>query len=422
MSVLYLFLLALIIIVTKQRLLRFFRVNVVFSAIWLIAAIAASAGIYGLKPISFNIQAFVLVVVLVFNIIYIAISCDKNVQTNQLLKVEFVNCVNRKNVVVLSIIGVGLFTPVIVESIKHYAQGYNISEIRFILFASESRLGLYQAFFFRNIPLAIFYAVSLLAIVDKFQSKSNKLLSLMIFNIVVSFLTLGGRYMIVNPIYYVIGYLAVGLKFQVNKKFLVVSILMGIVLLVLSTTVREQQFTKSTVMYYAGSLSYLDLILKSPAKYGFTNSFLSGKMMFGFVVDPVLLVLKVLFGISTKVPSYHLDAFVHDFANIGQGSEVILFNSNVSMLFPALKDFGYFGIVVYPAFLAGLVAITERLIARKQNLFYLTLFIYLASALFNSLVKYGLLGSDALIIVFSLAICTLKNEGRGTSIGGSSEI
>ena len=65
-----------------------------------------------------------------------------------------------------------------------------------------------------------------------------------------------------------------------------------------------------------------------------------GYLTLGFITEPIALILKVLFRMNIKVPSYYFNIYAQKFVNIG-ASGVSLYNNNTTFWYPFILDFGF---------------------------------------------------------------------------------
>lgn len=119
-------------------------------------------------------------------------------------------------------------------------------------------------------------------------------------------------------------------KFKGNKY-----LIYAVMAMVIVTILRGEDILnviKAAYLYFVGPFSYLELIISEPLRFGLEEPAMYGYLTLGFLFEPIVLILKALFGWGIDVPSYHFNIYAQKFVNIGDTS-VVLYNNNTTMLY-----------------------------------------------------------------------------------------
>ncbi|MEI2400457.1 hypothetical protein, partial [Paenibacillus phytohabitans] len=192
-------------------------------------------------------------------------------------------------------------------------------------------------------------------------------------------------------------------------------VFIGIILLLIITLLRGTSgysLLDMGVLYYVGSFSYLELIMQHPMLYGLSNSLLYGYLTFGFLIEPFVLLLKLVFALDIDVPSYNFNIYTQTFVNIGE-TKSIFYNNNTTMLYTFIRDFGDFGIILGPALIAIAVCVVESTLNKYNNKLMVYFFVILYSLIVNSTMFYTMMSiSSSLLIMFVLILSHNKKKSK----------
>lgn len=394
---LYVITLLLVALLTYQRFHSLMRINFYFSSIWLIFAFFSSIGIIGLVPASPIVNIAVLTVVGLFNFVYLLFSPRKVIISRISKKINY------NLLLVINIFAYLLFIPILFPSIRMLLAGYSLSYIRSYLYIIGN-FSDYEKLFFRNTPIAIFDAVTIVSIIDIVITKSGKKLTkiLPFINVFISVIALGGRATLMKVLFALFVLLGFKSLKKLSKKSTIVIMTLTIAGLIFVTYLRDSSgitLIENVFLYYSGSLSHLTVIMQTPGGYGLNESLTYGYLMLGPITEPLALALKFFFRFDIEVPSYYINSFVQVFVNIGATRDV-MFNNNTTMLFAAIKDFGYLGFAVYPVFLSVILVSIERLLLHSKNVvLYLSFFLLISISLLDTIINYNFISTSYIIIV-----------------------
>lgn len=408
--VIYIILIATSLAVTKNKYRIFIRPNTIFSILWCAAGILAICNNLGIVSPTIKIHTYIIASVITFNLVYFIFL--KNINKTSMSVNDLTLQVNYKVIIVLSILGLLLISPNTLVAIKTLLlTGFSLSAVR-VNYATQTASGkFFYVFFTNNLPIAIFGATSLIAAID-LVNKKQKLLLLAIFNVLIGTITFGGRYLIMNfIIYYIAGYLI--LKKYNHIKMRKSYILTAVIVLVSITILRGTDglsVLNMAILYYTGSLSYLQVILTNPELYGLTSLPMYGYLTFGFLFEPFVLGLKLLLGLNIDVPSYYFNIYAQPFVNIGETS-IRYYNNNTTMFYTFIRDFGESGVVIGTALMAIAVCLIQNRFEKYGKIRSLYILVLLYSVIFNSTMMYNLTSiSSSLVIIILLFVSRERNN------------
>ena len=91
---------------------------------------------------------------------------------------------------------------------------------------------------------------------------------------------------------------------------------MIVIAMVVVTINRGQKIIENILLYFSGSLSYLDYIIEHPSQFA-SNQPLHGYLTFAAFIEPIVLLLKVLGLKQSKFPRMSLTFIARNIYNIG---------------------------------------------------------------------------------------------------------
>ncbi|MFS3928308.1 O-antigen polymerase [Priestia flexa] len=407
--IIYIFLLFLSFFVTFLKLNSFLKINTIYTFIWSMVGLLSKLDFLKIVKPSMQIHMFIWISIIVFNVIYLFLCVGNKEKGVPVLKYK----VNYSYIYILNLIACLIISPLFFQACIGIMQN-GFSNYRGSIFelANGSDISI---FFNRVVVGAIFDATAVIAAAEIIQGR-KKLLKWAIVGIILYTITYGGRYSIMNFIaYYMAAYLLLQryktFRIQFKRKYLI----LGVVALILVTIGRgtgEAGILGMVLLYFVGSLSYLQVILDHPVHYGLLD-YTYGAMTFAFIVEPIALLLKFLFHLNIDTPSYHFNIYMQPFSNIGAYPNVVMYNNNSTFLYNFLRDFGVIGIVIGTAFISGVCAILENSSKKGDNRSVLLL-IFIFGVIISSTMKYSLLTSKATIIILIILWVTRKQKDEKT--------
>lgn len=412
-AIIYSSLFVFILIISYYKFHNIFNIVSIFSFIWFFFGIISSLGVTGYRVPSLEVYMYSLVFVLIVDSILLAtISKETNVNLS-LIPRDSSPHNNNQSGYVHSIV-ILLIIPMMIKSLRILFNTHSFTEVRLAFFGGDNFASPLADLVFRQLPMGMLQGLIIYYVYRSFETKKPAYLVLaLIDTLIVSFVG-GGRYAImlfvVSIIVLLLNDRSILSNVAIIKKYMrtirIITIIVGLLLLFLSVN-RGQNIVKSALGYYSGSLSFLDYILSN--KYQFAlNERLFGYLTFGFILEPVVLLLKVI-GITTaKVPSYYFNIYCQNFYNIGDGQNIKMFNNNTTILYYFLKDFGVLGILIGAVLISFLIVFLYNNWVNNHKPLFGMMYIFMCDVLFNSLMTNQLFKSTPLFIFLVLYLCTRK--------------
>lgn len=396
-------------IFTEIKFKSIFELNILYSLLWIIVIIASKYNNLGLIRPRDNIYLIIFLSMLLINLMYLFLPFkNKNIIDYSRYKI------NEKRILVLNIIAYILFLPSIISAFKLLiTNGFDLVLVRNTVYVgiTESENAAIYSIIFRTIPTAIFTFIELISSYYLIQNKNKKIIIIGLFDMILGTLIYGGRnFILYFALFCFFHYLNIPNKnrIKIKKRYFLYLILL-LFFITKNRDVNKISFIQTIILYYAGSLSFLEVIMRQPVTYGL-NVHHYGLLSFGFITEPIILVLKTFFKFNIKVPSYYFNIYAQRFVNIGE-SIFILYNNNTTFLYPFALDFGInyllLGTIIY--FSIILFTLSKK---NKGNLSYYFIYIYISSTLLNSSVSYGLIGLSSSLIIL-LTFLTIKKMPNG---------
>ncbi|OME03600.1 O-antigen polymerase, partial [Paenibacillus odorifer] len=397
---LYIMLIFFSLLVSKLKYQKFFLPNTVFTILWATVGFLSIIGDIGALRPSVTIHGYAIITITTFNITYFIFTKKAHLTPSINNKSNIIYEINNKVVYSIEIIALLLISPNLLASLKAIlVNGLDLTYVRnqtYILQRFDSQI---LMFLYRAVPMTLFSVVMLLAIYNLVNGK-KKFLNLVVVNLFIEILTFGGRGKLWNFIAFFIGALIItdklkSVKFKGNKY-----LIYAVMAMVIVTILRGEDILnviKAAYLYFVGPFSYLELIISEPLRFGLEEPAMYGYLTLGFLFEPIVLILKALFGWGIDVPSYHFNIYAQKFVNIGDTS-VVLYNNNTTMLYTFLRDFGPSGIIIGTSFLAWLICNIQKKAIQKDNLRYKIILIFMYSIILDSVRLYMLTNTTIFII------------------------
>ncbi|PFQ85538.1 O-antigen polymerase [Priestia megaterium] len=405
------------VVFTKVLTNNYFKPNTIFTFIWSISGLISKYYNSELLQPRNEIYAYTFVMIITFNIVYLLLvrKKDKYLSSENLNSVLLNKKINYNKIYVVLAIAFILISPNMLNSIITLMNsGFSLSEVRKSYLALTYSGDFVYVFLTNNIPVAIITAVSLLAALDLLQGK-KKILLPAILMVLLGTITFGGRYLILNfIIFYVAGFIVLkrNRNIKIKKKYILFTlVVLGYI--TFSRGVSETSFFDMFALYYSGSFSYLELMLRDSYSFGLGDNLQFGYLTLGFLFEPLVMILKFLFRFNIDVPSYYFNIYAQPFVDIGM-NKYQLFNNNTSIIYTFLRDFGIFGLLIGPSFIALLMALSENKYYKKGGLRSLVFLIYMYTVIFNSTMMYTLTSISSSLILLSLFVLS-KEKGGSTN-------
>ena len=420
-SITFLLLLVVIIAMTKAVYGSLRSPIFFYCVIWCIVGAVANLGFYGYYLPSTLVNIIMFVGIIVFWIVY---GVYVNGFASDFFKKDFEiteTNINLKSLLFINIIFLILVIPTLITSIGLIRQ-YGLWYIR--ANASEVYNSGLLATLSDSVIRPTFISITLITIISCFcdvprgQRKLLIVLSV-IDNVVMTFQT-GGRAAVVNFVFYMLIALVLfkGESFanliRTQKKKIIFLIVVFIFILQLTqmrstTELNRSDFLRTFYTYYFSGPEYLTQLIENVQEYGINGAKFYGAATFGFITTIFSDIMILLTGRSQGAAYIISSRIANKQYTVGSGGSLV--NAMCTGFYPAIVDWGYFGIVLGPAVIAIITGIVTRRVYQKTNIFNTCLYIYILYTLFRTVFKYDLLGIDFSVIILFTYIFT-KNPIR----------
>lgn len=365
--------------------------NILFTGMWCVCAGISSLSLYGHFEPSPTIHLYSMTAIFIFNAVFI---CHNNESKVLGERATFISGEVRLSLLYSLNIAAWLYLGQFIPKVFEIIDGNGLRGLR--KYAFDSSMGLAttrQLLIIQWVIYSIFVATVLIAIINLVIGKNKVILNFIAFiDVALYTLMFGGRYLIVKVMmYYIFAYLinkSVNIKKTKGNRFRIAFIGTIIIAIIVLTGLRnwnDVSFIENVVVYYTGSFTFLDVIL---SEYDWVTHPLYGMGIFGFIVNLLLAPFALIFKLP-YVGSNHIITQLTAAPRLI--SHTRNYNSMTTMLYPFIRDFGFSGIVLGTSFLAWFISYAEKKFVQTKNLFYLSLYIYLAFVLFDSVMSYQLL-------------------------------
>lgn len=401
----YLGLLITSLVLTYGKFKKIIQPNTIFTVLWSSVGVLAICNNLPIREPSIQIHNYIIMSLITFNLIYLSFTKGSK-QTIKKPKI-YEYKINYKLIYLMNLIAILIVSPYTISALSTILQS-GFANVRDVTYVSINEGTAIVAIITRTIPLSIFGATYVIAAIQLARNK-YKLLPIALIDILISTVTFGGRFAILNFIvYYFSSYFLVkkDISIKIKKRYIVI----GVVGLIIVTSLRNSggmSVLDMGILYFVGSLSYLEVILSRPELYGLFQSPKYGYLTFGFIIEPIVLALKVI-GLDLKVPSYFFNTYAQPWANIGADGYNIWYNNNTTMIYTFLLDFGWIGILVGTSFIAILAAKAQNSYNKDSNFRSLCILVYMIGVIMSSTIKYNLTSLSTSIIFILLMIFVKK--------------
>ncbi|MCY9140974.1 O-antigen polymerase [Peribacillus frigoritolerans] len=404
-TIIYIILLILSFFITYIKFKALIKINTIYTFLWGAVGLLSKLDFLNIVKPSIQVHIYIWISIILFNFIYLVLC--KNIYNKEFSIQKYK--VNYSYIYILNLIAFVIISPLFVQACIGIVQnGFGNYRGSIFEIASDSNLTI---FINRIVIAAIFDATALIAAAELVQGR-KKLIKWSIIGIILYTITFGGRYSIMNFIVYYLGAFILLKKYKtvrikIKKRYFILGIL-ALIMVTVGRGTGDTGIFGMILLYFVGSLSYLQVILNNPYQFGlFEHTY--GGMTFAFIVEPITLALKALFSFNIDTPSYYFNIYMQPFINIGTNGSVVMYNNNSTFFYNFLRDFGVVGIVIGITFIAATCAILENH-HKKGNTRSMLFLIFMIGLIMTSSMKYSLLTSKAILIVFIIIWVTKKKK------------
>ena len=406
--ILYTALMLIIAFLARRKFGRWVNTLTIFSFIWLFFGSVSSLGITGFRVPSITVYLYSALFIIIVNVIVLMFSRMPNIEnkgeSNGISIKEY-------NSTIVQIVAMILIFPTVIHSFRAFNSSFSFSAVRLAYFGGANFNNVISDLAFRQLPMGMLQGMLIFYVYHAFETKQNKYLGLALFNTFLITFINGGRYAIMMLIYSLLimwmndnSLLRNVAWIRKYKKQIKRVTAVTIVILVILSLNRGQIIFSSVFDYFSGSLSYLDYILENPSVFALEDK-MWGYLTFGFIFEPIVLLLKVLGITEAKIPSYYFNIVAQKYYNVGAGSTYKVINANTSILYYFLRDFGFIGIVLGAILISILSVNFYNKWKNSNDSFSGMLYIFMCNVLFNSIMTNQLFASTPLFIYFTLFLC-----------------
>lgn len=415
----YFVLFSVVLIISSNKFHRYINVVSVFSGIWCLFGILSCLGLYGVRIPGGLVHVYVWLFVGIVDFIFLFFSTRNHVEKIDSYFETYLYNERAKKFQLLSSL---LIIPLALKVIITLFKSGSFAAIRVMYFSGSNFSSMYQDLLFRIIPMSIFDALIIYFVYSSFKTKEYKYLLYALVDTLFVTIMNGGRYSFMLLLYSIlllwisgeINLSNQGRYQKYNRKLNRIATIVIIALLVVTIN-RGQKIIENILLYFSGSLSFLDYIIEHPFDFALDKP-LNGYLTFAAFIEPIVLFLKVIGLTTMKVPSYEFNIYCQKYYNIGTGFKNIFINANTSIIYYFLRDFGSIGIVIGSIFVGGLLVFSYNK-WKYGNRFWGLVFIYMGNVMFNSIMTYQLIGSTPFFIVITFYMLT-QNRFRVKSLKG----
>lgn len=384
---------------------KIFNLITLFTGMWCFWGVISIFGPLNLIIPDTTVHKYIIMFVMTVDVVMIFFSKTNNPNSTEEI--------NYKNVSVIQAISIILIIPIALKFIPLLISG-GPTAVREQYFKENNFGSIFGDMLFRNMPMAFLNSLTIIYVYISFKTKNYKYLIYALINTVIVTTLNGGRYAIIQVLYILLIFatsntkeFVLGLK-PYKSKIKKIGILI-IVFMILITASRKQSIFDSTITYYSGSLSFLEYIIRHPHMFGLDNK-LYGYLTFGAIVEPIILLGKVLGLTAIKIPSYEFNILCQEYYNIAQHGTTLI-NANTTIIYYFLRDFGQYGILLGGFFIGVLTTFAYNKWQKGSNFFGL-LYGYFGVCLLNSIMTYQFFGQAPFFIIFVFYICTTKPKNK----------
>lgn len=370
-----------------------------FTFFWCAIGLLSILETQGMRIPSLTVHTYVWIFISIVDIVILRFYLSKSLFSSA---VHFDN----KIVITLQIIATILYAYTFFSALAIFVLTENFDAVRSMYYSTTTD-NYIATLFFRIIPSGILdgliiYYIFRLFVTGKFQFVVYAALDV----ILLTFPT-GGRYAIML-IFFCIAtcFLSNAYVTKKTKRQLFFCMLLLFIFVLYITTKRGQDVVYTLQTYFSGSLSFLDYILEDPRSFGL-NKYTYGYLTFGAIIEPIVLILKVLNLTSIKTPSFEFDQYCQQFYNISASSEALYFNNNTTILYHFIRDFGEVGIGIGALFISLVISISMR--RSNKSVFLNLVYIYFWVVLFESTFTYQFFGSNVIFTFITLYLLSRKS-------------
>lgn len=412
---LYSFIMLLVLIITKDKCKTIMKSNIIFTTVWCFGAALSSLGLYDLYKPSWIIHLYSITAIVFFNFTFFI--CNKNYEQKFSFQELWKGKTRIKLIYVLNFVAWIYMLRFISTSINIISLG-GLKMLRAYAYNSGMGLGsTVELLVASNIVQPIFEATMIITVLDYNINKEHPLMLIITFiDVAIYIISFGGRDIIIKLLFFYMAAFIIVRYSKINgiqpnkKKINVIFILTFFIIFSLLTQSRswtETSIIKEIYYYCVGSFSYLQAIIQE----GIKLPLLYGSATFGFIYNIIDSILTLLYKFKYNGSDFQIVQVTAQYRGI---SSFRVSNALTTMLYPLIRDFGYFGIVFGSSFLAWFVCFVENKYKERNSLFFLSMYIFLLYILGSSTMNYYLIfpGCGMIMIFLFIFVGNIKLKNK----------
>lgn len=370
-------------LISYDRLKSFRNHYVIFNIWWVFLLLWITFISTGLNPLSSYIQLIVFLGLISFNF---SLFTTRYKIPN--IKVEVSNLlINMKFFIGLQILVLYFLIPYFIKSL-FIIQTNTLAHVKAGLTEtfSEAPLEVLKIYWFCE-PMVI-ASIIISCFFYFFKKGQNLSLFLTVVNVILFSVAFGGRIQMFRMSFIIILFIflspliAVARKFVKRKTKRILILILG--LFVLMTVFTEQRswdsqvnYLKTFDIYFVGSLSLLDFYLENSGEFNIEKNHLFGRASLASFIDPFILAGSQLglLDLSTQdMGGNIINSVISKSHKIGVNHELNAFST---MYYPFIRDFGIYGIVIFPFLFGCILNWLLKHLFLTQNILYFIAYIML---------------------------------------------
>lgn len=400
-------LLIIILTITHGLYKTVYRINALYSIIWLTGICLIEFNYAGIESLSTGYVFYIYSSVIVFNIVYFILSPKIKLKRTE------IDLTTRtlKKFYIINILCYIYILPITFKALKIITtEGF--SDLRSYAFNDTAgMINNLSARICSWIILPVFLVTMIVSAYYLVIKKRSIIVWIGIFDVLLYTFTFGGRSLIVRYLLYVlIAYLLQFGNFKSiikkltykQKMFFVIASILFLYLLSLRSWDGLSLF-ENIAIYLFGSLKFCDLLMLKTPVYTY------GCGMLGLFFNPIMYLSNNIFGTHFVLSESVIQNITDPFINIG----VSKFNALPTSLFVYWNDFGFFGIILGTLLLVLLVVYAEKKYKNTSlfNTIFMIFIIYVVFQTTSDLGIYKISHFSTLLIM-----CILCKQKRGIEL------
>lgn len=379
--------------------------------LWGFCALLAATGFLGIRQTGVEVNLMVIVYIIMFWVG--TLSVRKNKISTILRETEKYTYKPRFHLLMVVLFCAWIISLYFLPKALSVIDQYGYAGLRYYAFsASDIYMNVVQLLFFQVFIEPIYMATNIIFItLSVFWNKPSYFIIIVINTVLYSIL-FGGRSIVVVVIQTIIFALFLKEKGNIKRIFinnkgkaLFAITTIGVLLYLVSLRKFSMLSPINTIlMYFVGPFSFFDLLYTRDL---FTDKLLYGSALFGFVTTPFAYIIRAVFDPTFRPAQAVINAITQEYYYIGGG---VNFNALTTVLYPAICDFSYLGIVIYPFIIGYITRKIERLYFAKNDLRTLSFYLYCFGSVLSSTMNYSWMNMASGVTILAITLSFKKES------------